>query len=109
MQRKGSTPPKILLRAISRLRKQQDIVISRSDKGSGVIILDKSQYLELLKKSSVNLTDKFAPVSLERSKTRGRPPKQYHPHLQREKDKVAWKIKKILPKSIADQLCPNGS
>ena len=72
MQRKGSTPPKTLLRAISRLRKQQDIVISRPDKGNGVIILDKSQYLELLKKSSVNLTDKFAPVSLERSKTRGR-------------------------------------
>ena len=77
MQRKGPTPPKTLLRAISRLRKQQDIVISKTDKGNGVIILDKSQYVELLKKSSVNLIDKFAPESLERPKIRGRPPKQY--------------------------------
>jgi hypothetical protein len=108
IQRRVPRPPSSLLRALSRLRKRDDIIISRPDKGNGVVILDKVEYKELLKRSSVDKIDKFIPVSNERPKTRGRPPKYYHPYLQREKE-VTKEIKAILPKDIADRLCPQGS
>ena len=60
---------------INQLRKRHDIVITKPDKGYGVVIMDKSEYVRLLKESSINDETKFAPVSLERPKTRGRPPK----------------------------------
>ena len=82
---KGPSPPKAMLRAISQLKKREDIVITKPDKGSGVVVMDKSDYVRLLKESSINYETKFAPVSLERPKTRGRPPKFYHPLLQKEK------------------------
>ena len=52
IKRKGATPPKSMLRAIGQLKKRDDIVITRSDKGSGVVILDKTEYVSLLKESS---------------------------------------------------------
>ena len=70
--------------------------------------MDKPEYMELLRKSSVDKMDKFVPVSLESPKARGRPPKYYHPLLQREKN-VASVIKMILPKEVAHQLSPHGS
>ena len=41
-------------------------------------------------------------------KTRGRPPKYYHPLLQREKQ-ISAVISKVLPKPIADPIRPKGS
>ena len=43
IKRKGPTPPKSMLRAIGQLKKRDDIVIRRPDKGSGVVILDKTE------------------------------------------------------------------
>ena len=42
IKRKGLAPPKSMLRAIGQLKKRDDIVITRPDKGSGVVILDKT-------------------------------------------------------------------
>ena len=47
-------------------------------------------------------------VSLERPNTKGRPPKHYHPLLQKEKE-LASIVRRILPKSIADSLIQKGS
>ena len=63
-------------------------VITKPDKGTGVVVMDKSDYVRLLKESSISDETKFAPVSLERPKTRGRPPKFYHPLLQKENKDV---------------------
>ena len=108
IDRKSHNPPKALVRALNNLKKREDIVISKPDKGSGVVIMDKEQYVRLLSEASINITTKFIPVDLQRPKTRGRQPKHYHPLLEKEK-LIREKVHKILPKSIADPLCPNGS
>ena len=59
IKRKGPTPPKSMLRAIGQLKKRHDIVIARPDKGSGAVILDKTEYVSLLKESSINDETKF--------------------------------------------------
>ena len=82
MKRKGPTPPKSMLTAIGQLEKRDDIVITRPDKGSGVLILDKTEYVSLLKGSCISDETKFIPISLERPKERGRPLKHYHPLLK---------------------------
>ena len=41
-------PPKALLQAIEDLKKRDDIVVTKPDKGSGVVVMDKSEYLRLL-------------------------------------------------------------
>ena len=64
LKRKGPTPPKSMLRAIGQLKKRDDIVTTRLDKGSGVVILDKTEYVSLLKESSISDETKFIPVSL---------------------------------------------
>ena len=53
-------------------------------------------------------TPKFSPVSLERPKTRGRPPKFYHLLLQKEKE-LSSAVQRILPKNIADSVVQKGS
>ncbi|XP_068726170.1 uncharacterized protein [Montipora capricornis] len=82
--------------------------ISKPDKGSGVVVLDKTEYLQLLSKASINDTSKLCAVPLEKPKTRGRPSKYYHPLLQKEKilDSI---VRRILPKTIADSVSPSGS
>ena len=75
-----------MLRVITQLKKRDDIVTTKPDKGSGIVVMDKSDYVCLLKASSINDKTKFTPVSPERPKTRGRPPKFYHPLLQKEKE-----------------------
>lgn len=70
--------------------------------------MDKSDYVCLLKESSINDETKFAPVSLERPKTRGRPPKIYHPLLKKEKE-VSSAVQRILPKSTPDSVVQKGS
>jgi len=107
-QRKSSRPPKALLRAISSLRKRDDIVVTKPDKGTGVVIMNKSDYLRLLSEVSINDTTKFRKRDVKRPKMRGRPPKHYHPLLAKEKH-LQSVVRNILPKSIADLLCPKGS
>ena len=91
------------------LKKRDDIVITRPDKGSGVVVMDKSEYVSLLKESSIGDETKFIPISLERPKTKGRPPKHYHPLLQKEKELSSIVQRRILPKPIADSLIQRGS
>ena len=96
INRKGLKPPKTLLKAITELRNQDDIVVTKQDKGSGVVVMDKSEYLRLLSEASINDTSKFRPVDTEqRPKTRGRPVKYYHSLLQRQKQ-ISAVISKVL-------------
>ena len=106
--RKGPRPPKALVRSINQLKKRDDIVIRKPDKGSGVVVMNKSDYVLLLSEASINDETKLKSVSLERPRTKGRPPKYYHPLLEREKhlDSV---VRRILPKHIADTVCQKGS
>ena len=89
INQKGLRPPKTLLKAIEELRNRDDIVVTKPDKGSGVVVMDKSEYLHLLSEASINDTSKFRPVDTQRPKTRGRPVKYYHPLLQREKQSTS--------------------
>ena len=104
INQKGLKPPETLLKAIEELKNRDDIVITEPDKGSGVVVMDKSEYLRLLSEASINDTSKFRPVDTERPKTRGRPAKYCHPLLQREKHVIS----KVLPKSIAGSIRPKG-
>ena len=108
IERKNMSPPKMLLRSINQLKKRDDIVITKPDKGTGVVVMDKCEYMKLLNEASINNTEKFKSVSLERPKARGRPAKHYHPLLSKEKE-LENAIRKILPKEIADSICPKGS
>ena len=107
-ERKDPTPPKAMLRAIGQLKKRDDIVVTKPDKGSGVVVMDKTDYVRLLKESSINDETKFAPVGLERPRKRGRPPKHYHPLLQKEKE-LSSVVQRILPKTISDSVIQKGS
>lgn len=101
-------PPKAFLQAINNLKRREDIIITKPDKGSGVVVMDKTDYLRLLCDTSIRDSTKFIEYSNERPKTCGRPPKYNHPLLQKENE-VYTKVHNILPKSIADSLCPKGS
>jgi len=81
VDRKTPAPPRAMLRAIGQLKKKNEIVITKLDKGSGVVVMDKSDYVRLLKESSINNEAKFRPVCAERPKVRGRPLKHFHPLL----------------------------
>ena len=85
-----------------------DIIISKLDKGSGVVVMDRDQYLHPLSEASNNDPTKFAHIDQHRPKTRGRPLKHFHRLLEKEK-KLHEKVHKILPKAMAEQLCPKGS
>ena len=83
IQRKSTNPPKALVKALNRLKERDDIVITRPDKGSGTVVMDKEEYLRLLRQASIADTSKFTPIDPNRPKTRGRPSKHFHPLLQR--------------------------
>ena len=108
IERKGPSPPRSLRRALGQLRKRDDIVVTKPDKGTGVVVMDKSQYTKLLNEASIDNKEKFRSVKLERPKTRGRPPKHYHPLLQKEKE-LETVVRQILPKEVADAICPKCS
>ena len=99
VKQKGPTPPKSMLRAIGQLKKNEDIIITRPDKGSGEVLMNKSEYVRLLKEASINDETNFVHISLERPNTKGRPPKHYHRLLQK-KQELASIVRRILPKSI---------
>lgn len=44
IERKSPNPPKALVKALNSLKKCNDIVISKPDKGSGVVVMDKDEY-----------------------------------------------------------------
>lgn len=67
----------------------------------------KSDYVHLLKESSINDKTKFKPVSPERTKMRGRPSKHFHPLLEKEKESTTA-VKRTLPKDIADSVFQKG-
>jgi len=108
IQRKSPQPPKTLLTTIEQLKRQSDIVIRNPHKGSGVVVMDKTEYIRLLSEASVNDTNKFRSVPLERSKSKGRPPKHYHPLLNKEK-MLQSIVRRIPPKGIAESVSPSGS
>ena len=58
-ERKTPAPPRTMLRAIGQLKKRDDIIITKPDKGSGMVVMDKSYYVRLLKESSINDETKF--------------------------------------------------
>ena len=49
IQRKSPQPPKTLLTAMEQLKRR-----SEPDKGSGVVVMDKTEYIRLLSEASVN-------------------------------------------------------
>ena len=70
--------------------------------------MDKSEYLRLLSEASFNDSSELRAVPLERPSGKGRPPTYYHPLLQKEKEYESLN-RRILPKPIADTVCPTGS
>ena len=42
IERKGSRPPKSHVRAVNELKRRDDIVITKPDKGSGVVVMDRT-------------------------------------------------------------------
>ena len=48
-KRKTPAPPRAMLRAIGQLKKRNDIIITKPDEGSGVVVMDKLDYVRLLK------------------------------------------------------------
>ena len=108
IERKGPKPPKTLVKSIQQLKKRDDIVITKPDKGSGVVIMDKSDYIRLLSEASINDRTKFKTVEQQRPNTRGRPPKYYHPLFVKEKH-LESVVRRILPQEIADSVYQKGS
>ena len=108
VERKGSKPPKTRLKSINKLKKWDDIVITKPDKGSSVVVMDKSECLRLLCEASIKEPTKFTPAGLEEPTRRGRPPKYYHPLLEKEK-RLESVIRRILRKEIADSICKKSS
>ena len=76
--------------------------------GTGVVVMDKDEYLRLLADSSINDLTKFRSVDPVRPISRGRPPKHYHPLLRKEKD-LETLVRRILPTEIADSVRQSGS
>jgi len=108
IERKTPALPRAMLRAIGQLKKKNDIVITKPDKGSGVVVMDKSDYVRLLRKSSINNEIKFRPACAERPKMRGRPPKHFHPLFQKEKE-LTTTVERILPKAVAGTVIQKSS
>ena len=108
IERKSPDPAKALVEALNSLKKRDDIVITKPDKGSGVVIMDRDEYNRLLSEASVDNTSKFVRINEERAKTRGRPPTHYHPLLQKEKE-LTKILNDTLPDSVATSLRPRGT
>ena len=96
-------PPQTLLKAIHQLKRRDDIVVTKPDKGSGVV-----EYLRLLADAAINNVTKFRIVKPDRPKCRGRPQKHYHPLLEKEKELESL-VRRILPTAIAESVRPSGS
>ena len=73
------------MEALTRLKKREDIVVTKPDKGSGIVIMDKSEYLRLVSASLIHDVTKFARVDFKPPNLRGRPPKHCHTPSERER------------------------
>ena len=69
--------------------------------------MDRADYVRL-HDASIKDTSKFIPVSKERPKRKGCPPRYYHSLLEKEQQ-LESAVRKILPKSIADKIGGSGS
>ena len=105
INQKGPRPPETLLEAIDELRNRDDIVVTKPDKGSGVVVMDKSECLRLLSEASINDTSKFRLVDTQRPKPRGRPVKYYHP-LYNGKSKFVLSYLKHYPSPLPTPSVP---
>ena len=56
IRRSSPNPPRALVKALNGLKKRDDIVITKQDKGSGVVVMDKTDYIRLLSLASVDNT-----------------------------------------------------
>ena len=54
INQKGLKPLKTLLKAIEELRSRDEIVVMKPDKGSGIVVMNKSEYLRLLSEALRN-------------------------------------------------------
>ncbi|XP_068716930.1 uncharacterized protein [Montipora capricornis] len=70
--------------------------------------MDKEEYLRLLRQASIADISKFTPIFPNRPKTRGRPPKHFHPLLHKEKELKAV-LHQVLPEKLVESLSPKGS
>ena len=107
MARGGPSPPKSLQRALNQLKKNDDIVITKPDKGTVVVVINKRDYIHLLREALIDNEEKFKSVSLNQPNTRGRPFKNYHPLL--EKEELEKAVPKILPENVAKIVYQKGS
>ena len=62
IQRASPNPVKALVKALNRLKKRDDIVITEPAKGSEVVVMDKPEYIRLLSAASVDNNSKFSHV-----------------------------------------------
>ena len=108
IERRGPSPPKSLQRALNQLKQRDDIVITKPDKGTVVVVMNKGDYIRLLSEASIDHEDKFKLVSPDQPKMRGRPVKHYHPLLQKEKE-VEKTVREILPENVAVRVYEKGS
>ena len=104
IERKALKLPKTLVKSIQQLKKREDIISTKPDTDSGVVIMDKFDYIRLLSEASINDRTKFKTFEQQR----GRPPKYYHPLLAKEKH-LETVVRRILPEVIADSVCQKGS
>ena len=102
---KSPKPPKTLQRAIKQLKRLDNIVVTKPDKGTGVVVRNKSDYFSLPSQASVNDTSKFTPVSLQKPKMRsGRPLKHYiTPCCRRRSTSSRW-FGEVLPNTYKEKL-----
>ena len=109
IQRTTPSAPKALVKALHRLKKRDDIVVTKPDNGCGIVVTDKPDYIRLVSAASIDDTNKFAGVDDKRQNLRGRP--HYHPILQKEKDvhSILHDRHRIPPEAVATSLSPKSS
>ena len=100
--------PRPFREALVSLRNNDHIIVSKPDKGNGVVILDRTTYISLLRQASVDDSSKFRPVSRSEPRRVGRPTKHFHPLLKKENALRAL-LTATLPTAVAKQLSPQGS
>ena len=62
IQRASPNPVKALVKALNRLKKRDDIVITKLAIGSEVVVMDKPEYIRRLSAASVDNNSKFSHV-----------------------------------------------
>ena len=95
-------------KALNQLKQRDDIVITKPDKGTSVVVMNKCDYIRMLSEASIDNEEKFKSVSLDQPKTRGRPIKHYHPLLEKEKE-LERAVREILPENVAEMVYQKGS